>query len=390
VALTQPAILGGLPAFPDGVQFARPMRPPLDAVMARLAPSYEAGMLTNGPLVRELEERSAERLGATHAVAVGNCTAGLMLAIRCLEVTGPVVLPGFTFSASAHAVAWNGLELRFAECDPKSFHLDLGHAAELVVGAGAVLATHVFGAPCPVAGIEALARGAGAVTVFDAAHAFGATHREAPVGSFGDAEVFSLSPTKMVVAGEGGIVTTPHAEVAAAVRAGRDYGNPGDYDTRFVGLNARLSELHAALALESLSRLDDHLGRRQILAARYTNGLADVPGVMPQAVVGGDRSTYKDYTVAVDEEVLGIDRDHLMTALKADGIDTRRYFDPPVHRQQAYAHLDPPALPVTEDVSARVLSLPMYGDLGPEVVDRIVEVIGNVHTHAEQVRASVA
>jgi dTDP-4-amino-4,6-dideoxygalactose transaminase len=374
--------LGGSPAFPGGLPFARPLTPPLDRVMARLAPSYERGVLTNGPLVAELEEAVAGRLGrGIHAVAVGNCTAGLMLALRALAPAGPVVLPSFTFSASAHAVAWNGLTPRFAECHPASFQLDVADAAARLDGAGGLLATHVFGAPCPAEELEGLAGRAGLPLVFDAAHAMGATRAGRPVGTFGDAEVFSLSPTKMVVAGEGGIVATRHQAVADAIRIGRDYGNPGDYDTRFVGLNARLSELHAAMALESLAGLDDHLARRRTLAARYAEGLAEISGLRPQAVAGGDQPTFKDFALRVDDG-FGLSRDELARALLADGIDTRPYFDPPVHRQQAYAGLDPSPLPITDDTAARALSLPMFAALTDHDVDTVVEVIAAIQARA--------
>src|SRR4029078_12959106 len=155
----------------------------------------------------------------------------------------------------------------------------------------------------------------------------------------GDAEVFSMTPTKPVVAGEGGLVATDRADLADAVRIGRDYGNPGDYDTRFVGLNARLSELHAATALESLADLDRNLARRRAVAARYTSGFADVPGVSVQKIDSGDRSTFKDFTISIDESTFGLARDALVDQLRLRGVDTRRYFSPPVHRQEAYRAL---------------------------------------------------
>jgi dTDP-4-amino-4,6-dideoxygalactose transaminase len=351
-------------------------------VVARLAPSYERGLLTNGPLVRQLEEEVAARLGVAHAVAVASCTSGLMLALRVLEVSGPVVMPSFTFSASAHAVAWNGCAPVFAECDADTFQLDLEDAAARVPGATALLATHVFGAPCRPEAVEELAAGAGIPVVFDAAHAFGATRRGRPVGGFGAVEVFSLTPTKPLVAGEGGLVTTDRADVADAVRIGRDYGNPGDYDTRFVGLNARLSELHAAVALESLRVLDAHLARRRELAARYVEGLRDVPGLRVQRVDPDDVSTYKDFTLHVDAEGFGTGRDVLAAALRAEGVDTRAYFDPPVHRQRSHATTPPVALRVTEAVAASVLSLPLYPSLSLDDLDAVVEVVRAVGEQA--------
>jgi FlaA1/EpsC-like NDP-sugar epimerase/dTDP-4-amino-4,6-dideoxygalactose transaminase len=385
------ALLSGVSPDGPGLPFARPARPPLDRVMQRVARSYDSGQLTNGVLVRELEERMADRLRVDHVVAVSSCTSGLMLVVQALVEgrPGPVVLPSFTFSASAHAVAWNGRTPRFVECDPRTFQIDLAHAEAALDGASALMPTHVFGAPCSPEAVEKLAAIAGVPVVFDAAHALGATFQERPIGGFGDAEVFSLTPTKPMVAGEGGLIATHDADLAARLRLGRDYGNPGDYDTRFVGLNARMSEFHAAMALESLSILDRTLARRRELAMRYVAGLADVPGIRTQVVPVADLSTYKDFTVAVDADQFGIDRNQLVAALAAEGIDTRNYFDPPVHRQHAYRSEPALYLPTTEAVSRSVVSLPIYPDLSVDDVNVVVKTIWLSHEHAAAVAAEL-
>lgn len=387
--MSQPAILNGRPSFPEGLPFARPFTPALDAVTARLAPSYERGELTNGRLVRSLEEQVSERLGSPHVVAVSSCTAGLMLTIQALCPNKPVLLPSFTFSASGHALVWNGCRPLFAECDPLTLQLDVADAEARPGDAGAILATHVFGAPCNPDAVEKLGRSRGVPIVFDAAHAFGAIHDGRPIGTFGEAEVFSLSPTKPVVAGEGGLVATSNKELADRLRIGRDYGNPGDYDTRFVGINARMSEFHAAMALESLALLDEQLSLRTAAAARYSEGIAAVPGITTQFIALGDVSTYKDFSIIVDPVEFGLSRDVLVRALAADGIDTRNYFDPPVHRQQAYAHLDPGVLPVTDEVCTRVMSLPMFASLPLRAVDQVTDCLLAVHENAEQIASSV-
>jgi FlaA1/EpsC-like NDP-sugar epimerase/dTDP-4-amino-4,6-dideoxygalactose transaminase len=384
-----PALLGGPASFVHPLPFARPARPPLERVWRRIKPSYDCGMLTNGPLVAELEDRVAERLGVAHVVAVSSCTSGLMLTLQALTDgrPGPIVLPSFTFSASGHAVLWNSRVPRFVECDTATFQIDLEHAAHHLDGAAALLATHVFGAPCDPEHTAKLAQARGVPVVFDAAHAFGARVDGQPVGGFGNAEVFSLTPTKVLVAGEGGLVATNDAGLAKTLRVGRDYGNPGDYNTRFAGLNARMSEFHAAMALESLELLDETLARRRNLADLYVDLLDDIPGVRCQEVRDGDVSTFKDFTIVVEPE-FGISRDDLVVALLAEGIETRNYFDPPLHRQQTYAELEPIDLSATDTVAASVTSLPIYPDLREDDVVRVVDAIAAAHNEAAAIDAS--
>ena len=384
--MTRLALLGGEPAFAAGLAFVQPARPPLDRVMARLRPSYDRGMLTNGPLVRELEGAVADRLGVAHVVAVSSCTAGLMLTIQAIIRAGEsVLMPSFTFAATAHAAAWAGGTPRFAECRLDDFVLDVDDATGRIDGAAAVIATHVFGAPCHPERVEALAAARGVPVVFDAAHALGTVSRGRAVGGFGAAEVFSLSPTKVVVGGEGGLVATNDGALADVIRMGRDYGNPGSYDSVFAGLNGRLSELHAAMALESLGDLDEHLAHRRRLVAAYSAVLEELPGLRVQYVAPDDESTHKDFTIVVDEAAFGVDRDTLVAALRAEGIDTRCYFSPPVHRHTAYRSGPDDYLPRTDWLAARVISLPLWRDLDAETVETVAGVVARVHHHAEEI-----
>jgi dTDP-4-amino-4,6-dideoxygalactose transaminase len=370
----RPAAEGGQPMFPEGLPLAKPDVADPGAVARATAEILASGVLTNGPYVRRLEETAARYLGVRHCVAVASCTTGLMLALRVSGLSGDVVLPSFTFSATAHAVAWNGLRPAFTDIRPDTLLLDPVAAARATgMRTSAILATHTYGTPCDVEALRNVARRNGIRLFFDAAHAFGSRRGSAMVGGFGDAEVFSLSPTKVLIAGEGGIIATNDDTLAERCHYGRDYGNPGDYDTRFIGLNARMSELHAATALASFSNLEERIGRRNQLAERYRKALGNLPGIGFPVVDEGDRSTYKDFTILVDAEEFGMGAAELAQALAAEGVQTRRYYSPPVHRQRAYRTVGPSngALPVTDAAAARVLTLPLWTGMDDEQVDRV-------------------
>lgn len=391
-----PAVLGGHPAFAEGLPLVRPTLADPTSIARRIADQLASGVLTNGPTVRELEQRVAERLGVTDAVAVSSCTAGLMLTYQALGVTSEhrVVLPSFTFSASAHAPTWAGAHVDFCEVTDERGSLDVADLAARLDEpwpVGAVSATHLYGHPAEVERIDALAAERGVPVVYDAAHALGSERSSQPIGGFGTAEVFSLSPTKVVVAGEGGLVTTNHADLAAAIRLGRDYGNPGSYDCLFPGLNARMSELHAAVALASLAQLDANLERRQALVDAYVSALESLPGLRVIAQREGDRSTHKDLTMDIDEAEYGLSATDLVRALAAEGIDCRRYYAPPIHRQEAYRNRrrDDRALPVTDSLADRVLTPPLWSHLPQSAVERVAESIALVHEHAPRVAAAL-
>ena len=350
-------------AFPEGLPLARPRVADPARVAADVETILRSGVLTDGPYVRRLEEEAATYLGVRHCVAVASCTTGLMLVLRASELSGDVIVPSFTFAATVHAVDWNGLRPSFADIDPGPLTLSPASVEQAIgVHTSAILATHVYGTPCDIEGLREVAERNGLRLFFDAAHAFGSIHGGTKVGGFGDAEVFSFSPTKVVVAAEGGLIATNDDLLAERCRIGRNYGNPGNYDCRFVGLNARMSELHAATALASLSDLEERLGERNRLAAAYTVALSGIPGIDIPEVPSGDRSTYKDYTILVDPEEFGLDADALGAALRLDGVETRRYYAPPVHAMHAYASLRGPAgsWPITDRAAERALTLPLW------------------------------
>jgi dTDP-4-amino-4,6-dideoxygalactose transaminase len=381
-----PAEVGGTPMFPDGLPLARPTIADPAGLAREIEQIVSSEVLTNGPTVRRLEERAAEYLGVRHCVAVASCTTGLMLVLRAAEVSGDVIVPSFTFAATAHAVAWNGLRPVFADVEPGSLTLS-PVAAERAIGVrvSAILATHLYGAPCDVDGLQDVASRNGIALFYDAAHGFGALSAGRNVGGFGSAEVFSMTPTKTLIAGEGGIIATNDDLLAERCRIGRNYGNPGDYDCRFIGLNARMSELHAALALASFEDLEERIAARGRLAARYREVLGEIPGIGFPEVRDEDRSTYKDLTILVDEAAYGATADRLAEALAAEGIETRRYYAPPVHRMQAYrAYAAGVDLPVTERAAHEALALPLSTDMTGATIERVGEAIRRIRVHEGQ------
>ncbi|MEU3721283.1 DegT/DnrJ/EryC1/StrS family aminotransferase [Streptomyces sp. NPDC031705] len=362
------------------IPLVRPTVEPDSALLARMDDVLRSGMLTNGVWVRRFEEAVAEYLGVRHVVAVSNCTAGLMLVLRSIGRAKDVVVPGFTFMATGHVGAWNAQHLHFADSDPHTWTLDPAACAKAASAADAVVGMHTFGAPCDV---DALQRAAGArvPVVLDAAHGFGSRYPDGTmVGGKGLAEVFSLSPTKPLSAGEGGLVTTGDDNLAQELRTGRDYGNPGDYDARFVGLNARMPELSALVGLSALERFPHWLERRMTLVQRYRRHLADLPGLTFQDIPEGAGSSYKDLGVQVEPEAFGTDRAGVARVLSAEGISSRFYFDPPLHRQTAYrSETAPPTLPVTDRLAARMITLPLYSHMPEQDVDRVCDAVRRAH-----------
>jgi len=243
--------------------------------------------------------------------------------------------------------------------------------ARITEKTGAILAVHLYGNPARIDELQQIANRHGLKLIFDAAHAFGSSYRGSPIGGFGDAEVFSLSPTKLLVAGEGGLVCTNDSTLARMIRAGRNYGDAGSYDPELLGLNARMTEFNAAMALAGLALVDQKVKRHNEIAKQYTELLAGTPGIRFQDVDKDDCSAYKDFSVLVSQTEFGMSRDEIGDALLRQGIPTKKYFYPPLHRQRLFTANDTgrgAQLPNTAGISEGVLSLPIYESLADETV----------------------
>lgn len=377
------------PLFKTRIPIVKPVLPNWEAVEETFKSILQSGIVTKGEHVRALEASVAEYLDTRHAVAVSSGTAGLLLAYQALDLSGEVILPSFTFMATASAMIWAGLTPVFVDVDYATRNIDVAAAAAAITpNTSAIVAVHNGGNPADIDELVSLAGRHDLRIIFDSAHAFGSRYHDCVVGTQGDAHVFSLSPTKLVIAGEGGIVATNNSEVAEKVRIGREYGNRGDYDSEFAGINARLPELNAVLAKHSLCQLQSAISRRNELASLYKELLSTLPGIGFQRIREGNLSSYKDFAITIDSDEFGLTRDELAGSLAADNIDTRTYFDPPLHRQLGYRKFVEfnQVFPNTDRLSSTILDLPIWSQMDREIVEGICLAIKRAHHAAPRYR----
>lgn len=388
----KPAVLGGSPTFKSKVPMVRPVLPRFEELAAGAEDILGTGMVTKGRRLNEFEEAIAEHLQVKHAIAVSSCTTGLMLTYRCLGLTGDVVVPSFTFMATVSALVWAGLRPVFADVDGGTTNLLPSEAeAAITPNTSAIVAVHNFGNPAEIKELEAIAQKHNIKLIFDAAHGFGALYQGVPVGKQGDAQVYSLSPTKLLISGEGGIIATNDDELADRARMGREYGNSGSYDSAFAGFNARMPEFNALMGLHSLRNLERAAQHRNEVIAQFKEELGQVPGLKFQHIQPGNRSSYKDFSLVVDPALFGLDRDDLGSALELENVDTRKYYWPPVHQQTAYAHFadQDKALPNTDMLAERSLSLPMWSGMDRETVAGIAGAVKRIHDSAVEIKRAL-
>jgi perosamine synthetase len=332
-----------------------------------------SGMLAQGPEVAAFEREFATEFGLDRAcVAVNSGTSGLHLGLLAAGI-GPgdeVIVPSFTFAATANAVALTGARPVFADIEAKYFCLD-PDAVEAAVTqqTAAIMPVHLYGHPADMGRLGGIAARHGLAVFEDAAQAHGASTYGRPVGTFGRFAMFSLYPTKNMTAGEGGIVSVADATQERTLRMLRNQGMLRPYENEIVGFNARMSDIHAAIGRVQLRKVRNWTAQRQANAAFYTDNLR---GVIPPETAAGAVHVFHQYTVRVPD-----DRDGVAKALRAEhDIGTGLFYPTPTHRLPAFA--SGRELPQTEQAAAEVLSLPVYPSLGPAELERVVNAVNTV------------
>lgn len=370
------AVLGGPPAFAESLYVGRPNIGRREDFLARIGDMLDRRWLTNdGPYVQEFERALERHLGVTHCIAVANATLGLGIAARALGLTGEVIVPAFTFVATAHALEWHGIEPVFADVDPHTHNLDPEHAERLITSrTTGILGVHVWGRPCAIDQLTELARRRGLTLLFDAGHAFACSHGGRMIGNFGRAEVFSFHATKFVHSFEGGAIATNDADLAARLKYMRNFGISGYDEITDLGINAKMSEPAAAMGLTSLESLDEIVKINKENYEIYRVRLGQVPGLRVVQYDPNECANYQYVVVEVETAAAGISRDALHKALWAEGVHARRYFYPGCHRMEPYrslARYRGVLLSMTDQLADRVLCLPT----GSAVTQRDAELV---------------
>jgi len=372
------AIFGGEPAFAEKLYVGRPNIGNRERLFERINEVLSRRWLSNnGRCVQQLEQRISELLGVKHCIAICNGTVALEIAARALGLTGELIVPSFTFVATAHALQWVGLTPVFCDVDRRTHNIDPCQIEPLITPrTSGIVGVHLWGRPCEVEALTRIAENYGLSLIFDAAHAFGCSHKSRMIGNFGRLEVFSFHATKFFNTFEGGAIVTNDDALAAKVRAMKNFGFCGQEDTIAVGTNGKMSEVSAAMGLTGLESLEEFVAVNHRNYLRYQAELADVPGMHLMTFDGTQKQNYQYIVLEVDVTLAQISRDQLLQILHAENIMARRYFYPGCHRVEPYrSRFTESALPVTEMLANCVLVLPTGTAVSTDDVDRICEII---------------
>ncbi|MES2561094.1 MAG: DegT/DnrJ/EryC1/StrS family aminotransferase [Pseudomonadota bacterium] len=386
------AIFGTSPAFLKPLHVGRPNIGNRQDFLGRVeAILDERWFSNNGPMVREFESRVAVYLGVKHCIAMCNGTIALEIAIRALELRDEVIIPSFTFVATAHALQWQGITPVFADIDPATYTLDPTSVERMITPrTTGILGVHVWGHPCAVEQLQEIADRHRLKVIYDAAHAFACSHGGKMIGNFGECEVLSFHATKFLNSFEGGAIVTNNDALAEKSRLIRNFGFKGADKVIYLGINGKMPEICAAMGLTGLEAIDDTVSVNERNYERYASHLSDIPGLELVKYSETDRVNYQYVVVKVGND-FPCTRDDLVRILHAENILVRRYFYPGCHEMQPYQSYFPNAgllLPHTMELCDRVVSFPTGTAVSELEVDRIAEILRFVAKHGKDIQLS--
>jgi dTDP-4-amino-4,6-dideoxygalactose transaminase len=338
----------------------------------------------NGPVVQEFEKKVAEILGVKHALAMCNATAAIEIAARALGMHGEVILPSYTFVATAHALEWQGITPAFADMDPATHNIDPAKIEELITPrTTGIVGVHVWGRACDTEAVEKIAAKHNLKVMYDASHGFGCSIKGRMLGGFGSCEVFSFHATKFINCFEGGVVATNDDDLAYQMRMMTNFGFTGYDRVEYLGINGKMNEVCAAMGLTNLEAMIDIVEVNRLNYLTYCEELRSVTGVSVIRYEPEEKNNYQYVVIEVDPDVCPRNRDEIVEALHAENVIARKYFWPGCHRMEPYRTKQPDAwkkLPETERVAARVIVLPTGQTVDEETVRRVCGIIRKAAT----------
>ncbi len=379
-------ILGGKTRIIRPLYVNRPLKPRKIDLLKYFDTIFESQIYTNdGPLVRELEERITNYLGVKHCVLITNGTLALQMTLNALELKGEVIVPAFTFIGTANALKWQGLTPVFCDIDMSTYNISPGHCRELInSNTAAILGVHLWGRTCDIDTLSIMAKEYNIPLIFDAAHAFACGYKNRLLGNFGDAEIFSFHATKSFHTGEGGAITTNDGILAEKLREQRNFGFVDYYMTSTLGINAKMSEFHAAVGLVNLDDFNDSISKSRKNYLLYKELL----GAFPEIILIHYNPPHNYHYIVVElSDMAPLNRDELVEVLISENILARKYFYPGCHRMQPYGSLnDFEELPNTDYLATRCMVLPGGSNLKEVEIRNICDVINDAFEYHEKIR----
>ena len=347
-----------------------------EELLSELKEIIASGKLSLGIFTQKLEEAIQRALGVKNAILVSSGTSGLILVLKALGIKGKVVVPAFTFPATSHSVLWAGAKVKFCDVNLDDFTISLSELEQINdPEIEAVIAVNVFGLPPRIEELEQICRKRGWKLIFDSAQGLGSEYKGEKTGRFGWAEIFSLSPSKVITAGEGGVITTNDSELAHQLRSLRNYGKSHDgSDIIETGLSVRMSEFNALIAYHNFSHLEELINLREDLIKNYQRAFANKKGIEFQKTDNQRRSACNYFVLRITEQA-PISCEELYLKLQEQGIESKRYFYPPAHKIRAYLDWQKDSFPNSELLSEQCLALPLYPGLEAEEQERIIKTI---------------
>jgi dTDP-4-amino-4,6-dideoxygalactose transaminase len=389
------AIIRGKPFFPECLHVGRPNIGDRRRLMVRLKDMLDRRWLTNaGRYVKEFEKQVARYLDVKHCIAMCNGTVALEIAVRALGMQAEVIIPSFTFVATAHCLQWQEISPVFADIDPQSCTIDPAAIQKLITPkTTGIIGVHLWGRPCHIEALERISAEHGLKLLFDASHAFGCSYKGKMIGGFGTAEVFSFHATKIVNTLEGGAIVTNDDDLAYRIRLMKNFGFQGMDTVVYLGINGKMNEASAAMGLTNLEDIDQFIEANRRNYGEYRRCLEGIPGINLLLHDETEKNNFQYVVIEVDPCSAGLSRDELLAVLHAENVMARRYFYPGCHRMEPYCSFFPNSslwLRETEEKAQRVVCLPTGTAVRRKDVRAICSIIRVALENADALRQRLA